>query len=107
MVRPRFSGPGTVVSQPIASRPPSLACVRARFADTSSHAVHQAEAQALRACAFVGRRRAVPSEHLRTAPPAEPHQVAFAAALGEEVVREVVPQLVWVQALDPGLLAPL
>jgi hypothetical protein len=47
--------------------------------------------------AGVGSRGAVAAKHLARFPAGQPHQVGFAAALGEPGVREGVPKLVRVQ----------
>ena len=53
-------------------------------------------------------RRRVPRHHRPGAPAREHHEVALGAAFGEPAVREVMPKLMGVQALDPcsGRSAP-
>jgi hypothetical protein len=55
--------------------------------------------------AFVGRGGAVATQHHARLPAGEPHQVGLVAAVRQPQVREGVPELVGVQALDAGLPA--
>src|SRR5579859_3664116 len=52
--------------------------------------------------ALVGHRRAVPAQHGRRTPPGQSHQVAFAAAVGQEGVGEAVAELVGVNMSQSG-----
>ena len=55
--------------------------------------------------ALVGRAGTVAMKHLARFPPGQAHQITFVTTLREPRVRESMPQLVRMEALDTGLAA--
>src|SRR4029450_9447059 len=76
---------------------------RSSLTTTRSQPIHRRQPAMGLAGAGVGGAGAVAAEHVAGLPAGQAHQVGFAAALGQPLVAEGVPELVRVEVRDGGL----